>query len=172
METDRLLIRKMKGSDESVFTDGTADRTLRLEYGLPEEMDTADRLKLFRRFCGLEGAYSICEKKEDRMIGFLVETDPELPAEIAESLGGTGRTLAFAVFPPYQRQGYMEETLKTYVGYLFRNRGMSYIHCGHFPDNMPSTKLLQKAGFPEYARHTFNGRIIIDRIKKNDESQY
>lgn len=168
MTTDRLLIRPMQESDEAAFINGTADRSLRTAYGLPENMDAATASKVFRHFCALPGAYSIAEKHTDNMIGFLLETDPELPLEIANRLQGTGRTLAFAVFPSYQRQGYMEEVLRAYIPHLLQGHGTAYVHCGHFSDNEPSCRLLQKLGFQAFAEHTIKTRLVIDRILQPD----
>ncbi len=164
METGRLLIRPMKESDENTFVNGIADRGLRVLYGFPAEMDISVPPEIFHLFCKLPRAYSIVEKKTNSMIGFLLDVDPELPEDILKGLSGKGRTLAFATFPPYQRQGYMEETLNAYVSYQLQNNGIEYIHCGHFTDNDPSRCLLQKLGFTEYSRHAFKDRIIIDQI--------
>jgi RimJ/RimL family protein N-acetyltransferase len=119
----------------------------------------------------LPEAYSIVEKRTDDMIGFLPEVDPELPADIAEGLSGKGRTLAFAVFPPYQRQGYMEEALNAYISQLFQKQGADYIHCGHFSDNEPSSRLLQKIGFQQYTEHMIRTRLVIDRLLRRDRLQ-
>ena len=154
----------MQKSDEDAFVNGIADRNLRISYGFPVDMDTSVLSTIFQRFCKLTGAYSIVEKKTNSMIGFLLDVDPELPEEISESLPEKGRTLAFATFPPYQRQGYMKEALKVYTSYQFQNNETEYIHCGHFMDNDPSRCLLQKLGFIEYSRHAFKGRTIIDQI--------
>ncbi len=171
MLTERLLIRPMQDSDETAFINGTADRSLRTAYGLPEDMDAATASKIFRHFRTLPGAYSIVEKRTDDMIGFLLEVDPELPADIAEGLSGKGRTLAFAVFPPYQRQGYMEEALNAFIPQLFQKQGADYIHCGHFSDNEPSSRLLQKIGFQQFAAHMIRTRLVIDRLLRRDRLQ-
>ena len=170
METGRLQLRSMQESDETAFVDGIADRTLRAAYGFPKDMDTTTSQKIFLHFCKLPGAYSMIEKRTGNMIGFLLDVDTELPENVAEQLSGNGRTLAFAVFPSYQRQGYMEEALKSFIPYLFRDQTVAYIHCGHFTDNEPSGRLLQKMGFSAFANHAINGRIIADRIirREND----
>ena len=165
METNRLLIRPMQKSDQNAFRNGIEDRTLRTAYGFPKDMDETTSLKIFQHFCEIPGAYAIIEKTVGDMIGFILEVEPELPDIVAKALSGKGRTLAFAVFPPYQRQGYMEETLNAFISRLFENHAVTYIHCGHFTDNEPSRRLLQKTGFQVYAEHTFKDKIIIDQIK-------
>ena len=164
MESKRLLIRRMIKEDEASFVSGIADRALRTAYGFPAEMDDALSAKIFERFSGLEGGYSLIEKGSGKMIGFLLEVEPELPEALRNGLPGTGKTLAYAVFPPCQRRGYMLETLQAVIPELFLNAGAEYIHCGHFEENIPSRELLRKLGFLEYARHQSRDRLIIDEI--------
>ena len=168
METNRLFIRPMTESDQNAFLNGIADRALRIAYGFPKELDETVSLKIFRHFCELKGSYSMIEKATGNMIGFLLDVDVELPEKIVGTLEGKGRTLAFAIFSPYQRKGYMEETLNAYIPHLFRDNAVTYIHCGHFTDNEPSRRLLQKIGFHEYANHAFKERVIIDQIKQKN----
>ena len=138
METARLLIRHMNEADEDSFVRGIADPSLRTAYGFPAEMDDAVPPQIFRHFLGQENAFTLAEKDRGKMIGFLLDTDPELPADVLAGLPENGHTLAFAVFPFCQRQGYMQEALQAYIPYLFRNGGAGYIHCGHFTDNVSS----------------------------------
>ena len=162
MESIRLLIRRMGKGDEAAFVSGIADRALRIAYGFPEEMDDTVSARIFERFSGLEGGYSLIEKTSGTVIGFLLEVEPELPEDLRKSLPGTGRTLAYAVFPAFQRKGYMLEALQAVIPELFRKA--EYIHCGHFEENLPSRELLRKLGFREYASHQVRDRLIIDEI--------
>ena len=157
-----MLIRRMEKGDEAAFVSGIADRALRIAYGFPPDMEDRMSSRIFERFSGMEGSYSLIEKGSGKMIGFLLEVDPELPEDLRKDLPGTGKTLAYAVFPPYQRRGYMLETLQALIPELFRNA--EYIHCGHFEENIPSRELLRKLGFREYASHQVRDRLIIDEI--------
>ena len=74
MESIRLLIRRMEKGDEAAFVSGIADRALRIAYGFPEEMDDTVSARIFERFSGLEGGYSLIEKGSGEMIGFLLDT--------------------------------------------------------------------------------------------------
>ncbi len=164
METDRLLIRPLMEEDCASFTGGIADASLRAAYGFRPDMDGRTAAEVFRHFCNLEKAYSLIEKKAGSMIGFLLDVDPELPEEISDGLPEKGHTLAYAVFPPWQRHGYMQEALTAYISYIFREKDAGYIHCGHFSDNEPGAALLRKLHFRRYASHMFSGRIITDEI--------
>lgn len=162
MESARLLIRPMEDGDESAFVRGIADRDLRAAYGFPVDMEEDVSVQIFRHFRGLNRALSLVGKESGEMIGFLLDLAPELPEETASSLPEKGRTLAYAVFPPYQRKGYMQEALETLVPELFQ--AVEYIHCGHFEENEPSRNLLRKLGFRECAGHTAGKKLIVDEI--------
>lgn len=164
MESERLLIRPMEETDGIAFAEGIGDRELRVMYGFPPDMDETVPPKIFRHFLGLPGARTMTEKASGRMIGFLLDVDPELPEDTAAALPPKGRTLAYAVFPPYRRRGYMQETLETYIPYVFGELNADYIHCGRFTENRPCMGLLRKLGFREYAGHTVNGRTVVDEI--------
>ena len=164
MESTRLLIRRMEKVDEASFVSGIADRALRIAYGFPADMDDAVSAKIFERFFCLNNSYSLVEKDSGAVIGFLLEVEPELPENLRTGLPERGRTLAYAVFPPYQRKGYMLEALQAVIPELFRCAGVEYIHCGHFEENIPSRELLRKLGFREYASHQKRDKLIIDEI--------
>ena len=164
MESTRLLIRRMEKEDEAAFVSGIADRALRIAYGFPADMDDTVSAKIFENFSGLEGSRSLVEKSSGIMIGFLLDVEPELPEDLKTGLPGKGRTLTYAVFPPYQRRGYILETLQAVIPELFWCAGAEYIHCGHFEENIPSRELLRKLGFREYACHQGRDKLIIDEI--------
>ena len=162
MESERLIIRWMLPEDEDAFVEGTADRELRVCYGLPADMDLDLARRLFQRFCAVSNSYSIVEKDSGTMVGFMLDVPPELPEDIMGMLPEKGRTLTYATFPKYQRRGYMYEALKVVTSY--RLEKIDYIHCGHYEENIPSRNLLRKLGFKEFSTHKFGGRDVIDEV--------
>ena len=70
MESARLLIRRMEKGDEAAFVSGIADRALRIAYGFPPDMEDRMSSRIFERFSGLEGGYSLIEKTSGTVIGF------------------------------------------------------------------------------------------------------
>ena len=160
METGRLHIRRINEEDEKSFINGISDRKLRTCYGFPDEMDLSVSRKIFQRFCSLQRAFSLIRQDTGEMVGFLLDVEPELPTEIAAKLPQKGRTLAYAVYTSFQRQGYMEETLCAYIPSM----DAEYIHCGHFPENEASKNLLIKLGFKEFSKHQAGTKQIVDEI--------
>lgn len=160
MKTSRLHIRRISEEDENSFINGISDRKLRRCYGFPDEMDPSVSRMIFQRFRSLQRAFSLIRQDTGEMIGFLLDVEPELPAEIAAELPQKGRTLAYAVYPSFQRKGYMEEALRAYLPSM----DAEYIHCGHFPENEASKNLLIKLGFKEFSKHQAGKKQIVDEI--------
>ena len=160
IQTERISITKMEPCDEKSFIEGISDQALRNGYGFPMEMDTEKSGRIFHRFCNMKNSYSLFEQENGDMIGFLLDVDLELPGEIADRISGNGRTIAYSIFVPFQRKGYMEEALRSYLQYV----NADFIHCGHFEFNEASKCLLHKIGFSESAKHHAGDKIIIDEI--------
>ncbi len=160
MQTARLFIRPIKKEDEISFISGISDNSLCAAYGFPTDMNTATARNIFTHFLSIGTAYSLIRTNTETMIGFLLDVPPELPENIASGLPDNGRTLAYSVFPAFQRQGYMEEALRAYISSM----ESGYIHCGHYPENTPSKKLLRKLGFHEWTSHQAGSRMIVDEI--------
>ena len=164
IETKRLVLRPLAPQDEEAFIRGIADEELRRMYGFPAELSEERGRRIFARFSVLP-AYGLVRKTDSALVGFLLDVTPELPEEMLRSLPEGGRTLAYATFPLYQRQGYMREALAALIEEHFHSKSTPYIHCGHFPFNEPSEKLLLSLGFTPYGQHALGKATIIDKIR-------
>ena len=163
METERLIVRHLSPEDEAAFLSGIGDRELRRMYGLPLELSEERARQIFQRFSALPAAYGLIRKADDALIGFLLDVPSELPEDMQHALPVGGRTMAYATFPPYQRQGYMGEALLSMI--QRHAADAPYLHCGHFPFNIPSERLLLSLGFREYGQHASGKVTIIDKIR-------
>lgn len=164
IETKRLILRPLASQDEEAFIRGIADDELRRMYGFPAELSEERARRIFARFSVLS-AYGLVRKTDSTLVGFLLDVAPELPEEMLRSLPEGGRTLAYATFPLYQWQGYMREALAALIEEHFHSKSTSFIHCGHFPFNEPSEKLLLSLGFTPYGEHALGKATIIDKIR-------
>ena len=63
------------------------------------------------------------------MIGFLLDVDPELPEEISDGLPEKGHTLAYAVFPPWQRIPVPELSLGQSIHHINDSPGNGVRYC-------------------------------------------
>jgi RimJ/RimL family protein N-acetyltransferase len=55
--------------------------------------------------------------------------------------------IGYTLARPYQGQGYASEALLRLLGYLFDDLDLHRVHANIDPDNIPSARLLQRAGF-------------------------
>ena len=106
IETTRLMLRPLSPRDEDAFLVGISDDELRRLYGFPAELSEDTARRIFAHFSSLPTAYGLVRKADEALVGFLLDVPSELPEVMLRSLPEDGRTLAFATFPPYQRQGY------------------------------------------------------------------
>jgi ribosomal-protein-alanine N-acetyltransferase len=163
-ETARLILRPLCEGDRASFIAGIQNRELCRLYGFSENMDAARAEKIFEQFRHLSDAYAIVEKKNQIMVGFLLDVSPELPENMRFRMPESGRTFAYAIFTPYQRRGYMSEALEALISGAFQKNDVDFIHCGHFDYNSASEKLLQKLGFQVVGRHVFRDKMIVDEM--------
>ena len=165
IETTRLMLRPLSPRDEDAFLVGISDDELRRLYGFPAELSEDTARRIFAHFSSLPTAYGLVRKADEALVGFLLDVPSELPEAMLRSLPEDGRTLAFATFPPYQRQGYMREALTVLMKDRFHANGVPYLHCGHFPFHEPSQRLLRSLGFVVHGQHALGKATIIDEIR-------
>lgn len=162
METERLILRPFAPEDEAAVLSGIADGELRRLYGLPAELSEGTACRIFAHFSALSTSYALQRKADGAVIGFLLDVPAELPAD--DALPPGGRTLAYATFPPYQRQGYMREALRALLDRYGQTRTAPFLHGGHFPDNGASQDLLRSLGFEAHGQHRQGASTIVDEI--------
>ena len=164
LQTKRLTLRPFSPSDEDAFIIGIGDRELRRMYGFPAELSKDTARRIFRQFSTLTTTFSLIRKADGILIGFLLDVPAELPEHILYTLPEGGRTLAFATFATFQRQGYMREAIQTVIEQHANARDASYLHGGHCPFNETSQRLLSGLGFTSYGQHTIGNVTILDEI--------
>ena len=164
LQTRRLTLRPFSPLDEDAFIINIGDRELRRMYGFPAELSKDTARRIFRQFSTLSTTFSLIRKADGILIGFLLDVPAELPEHILHTLPEGGRTLAFATFVPYQRQGYMREAIQAVVEQHSEAEDVPYLHGGHFPFNEPSQRLLSGLGFTLYGQHTVGTKTVIDEI--------
>ena len=165
LQTKRLTLRPFAPQDQDAFIAGIEDRELRRMYGFPEELSRDTARQIFAQCMSLSSALSLVRASDDKLIGFLLDVPSELPEPMLRTLPKDGRTLAFATFVPYQRQGYMREAILAEMEQHIRTKDAAYLHGGHFPFNEPSQRLLSGLGFTLYGQHTVNAHAIADEIR-------
>ena len=164
LQTERLTLRPFSPQDEDAFILGLEDRELRRMYGFPTELSKNTARRIFAHFSELSTAMSLIRNEDKALVGFLLDVAAEMPEHMLRTLPEGGRTLAFATFVPYQRQGYMREAIRVVMEQHSVVKDVPYLHGGHFPFNEPSQRLLAEMGFTPYGQHTVGTKTVIDEI--------
>ena len=164
LQTERLTLRPFSPKDVDAFIVGIEDNELRCMYGFPTELSKDTARRIVAHFSELSTALSLVRGVDDTLVGFLLDVPAELPEHMLCTLPEGGRTLAFATFSPYQRQGYMREAIQAVMEQHIRSKDTPYLHGGHFPFNGPSQRLLAGLGFTYYGQHTVGTVTIQDEI--------
>lgn len=165
LQTEHLTLCPFSSKDEDAFFVGIEDTELRRMYGLPEKLSRETAHRIFVQFSGLSTALSMVRRRDETMIGFLLDIPAELPEPMLRTLPEGGRTLAFATFVPHRRQGYMREAIAALIEQHSRAGDTPYLHGGHFPFNRPSQRLLAGLGFMLYGQHSVGTCTVIDEIR-------
>ncbi len=161
LETERLIIRALNDADYDDFYAYISDNTLSYMYGFSLDKDEDRCYKIFSSFLSGDKTYALECKANNKVIGHIIVAAPEFPNHNDDNLvNKKGVTLAFAISPKYQRQGYMKEALRCIIDDLFCVQKYDYIHCGYFDYNIPSMKLQEQFGFKLYGYHTIKNGVI------------
>ena len=164
LQTERLILRPFSLQDEDAFITGIRDKELRRMYGFPAELSEDTARRIFVHFSELSTVVSLIRNEDKALVGFLLDVPAELPEHMLRTLPEGGRTLTFATFVSYQRQGYMGEAIRAIMERYSELMDVPYLHGGHFPFNEPSQRLLSRLGFTLYGQHTIGNVTILDEI--------
>lgn len=163
IETERLVIRKLKEEDFADFCEFTMDEEMCRMMGRDLITDAESARPTFEWLMNKEERGYVLEYKENhKVIGNLtVGRVPPHVLELPEVQGKNGCALSFSISRRYQRRGLMYEAVSGVIQQLFRE-GMDYINCGYFDFNVASEKLQEKLGFTYLTKGSFpcNGEMV------------
>lgn len=146
LETDRLLIRSLRPSDEEAFVEMASDGSLTEIFGDCSECDKwmgnfikeAMRLELENDPGKEYLAYVIETKKEHRVIG-------SVGTSYYEDFQETGVT--YFIGARFRGSGYAAEALQAFSGYILKNYPVNRLMAVANAKNKASCKTLERAGF-------------------------
>ena len=156
LETERLILRKFREEDFADFHAYANDPEMCRMMGRDDMSDPESARFTFNWLKDREErGYAILLKETGQVIGNLtVSLPPPFVAELREVNGKKGRSMSFSLSRRYQRQGLMEEALRSVIPRLFEE-GTDYINLGHFDFNLPSRELQKKLGFTYLTTYRF-----------------
>lgn len=146
LETDRLLIRSLRPSDEKAFIEMASDGSLTEIFGDCSECDKwmgnfikeAMRLELENDPCKEYLAYVIESKKEHKAICSVGTSYYEDFQEIG---------VTYFIGAKFRGCGYAAEALRAFAGYILTNYPVNRLMATANAKNKASCKTLERAGF-------------------------
>jgi len=145
METDRLIIDKIRETDREDYFDNISHDKQVLETFICRYADSLETFD-FSYYLGREDLFAIRLKETGRLIGVLVcfaESDDA--CEIGYGLGSR-----------YWGKGYATEAAKRFVDYCLNDKGYRAVYASYFVGNDASRRVMEKCG------------MTYDRLEKNE----
>lgn len=87
--------------------------------------------------------WQIIRKSDNISVGsFCFKGEPDINGEVE---------IGYGIYPKYQKQGYMTETIEGIIKFALKNDNVKSIIAETAYDNVPSQNVLQKHGFIKYS---------------------
>jgi len=135
-----LVLRRLAVDDARAIRRGEplADAPFADGYPLP---DTVDGLGLFLRHGEERWGFALIVRLDDGLvIGEIGFVGPPHDGVV---------TIGYAIVPSARRQGYATEAIVALSGWALDQPGVDVVRAQTLPDNEPSIRALQRAGFTE-----------------------
>lgn len=144
---ERLVLKPFEDKDVDRLVELLKNEEIKETYMIPSFDDENKYLKLAQHFLTLshdENHYVVGINLNNVLIGFI--NDVEIKNGTIE--------LGYVIDPIYKNKGYCTEALRGSINYLFK-KGYVEIVCGAFTNNIPSIRVMEKAGL-----------ILLNRMDK------
>jgi len=163
IETPRLLLRTLKEQDIPALIRLRSDKRVNTYLDRAPVVTEADVVIFIEKLCEnaakKEGEYwALTQQGADELIGTICLYNFEPEKQQAE--------VGYELMPEYHGQGIMREALEAVVAFGFKEMHLQTIEAWPKAENIPSIKLLEKAGFESTGIQT-EGFIPFHR--KNNE---
>ncbi len=162
IETERLILRgHVKADLQDCFAMwGDADVT-RFIGGKPSTLDEvwSRLLRYVGHWDQMDfGFWTVREKAGGRFVGEVGFAD--FKRQMSPSFGETPE-MGWALSPAVQGKGYATEAVDAALAWGDKRFAGGRIVCMISPDNAPSLRVAEKAGFREFARTTYQAEVIL-----------
>ena len=144
LRTERLVLRPWTLSDLDDFHEySSMDGVGQMAGWIPHESKEKS-LEVLRRFIEQKKTFAL--EYQNKVIGSLgIEEYDE--SQLPEFRDKLGREIGYVLSKPYWGRGFMTEALKEVTRYLFDALKLDFLVCGHFVENIRSSRVQEKCGF-------------------------
>lgn len=153
METERLIIDRIKPTDRQDYFDNISHDRMVLQTFVCRYAETVEEVDL-TGYAANEAMFAIRLKPSGKLIGIILYFDEkEGTCEVGYGIGSS-----------YWNRGYVSEALQCFLKYLFEQRNMKKVFASFFPENKASEMVMKKCGmsFDHYSARELN-YLGVDR---------
>jgi ribosomal-protein-alanine N-acetyltransferase len=141
LETNRLILRSFTYRDVAAVYDYAKRDDVGPKAGWRPHKNKKETKQIIKKFIEKDDVYAMVLKATNKTIGSI--------GVHHTSLGSLGQVyeLGYVLHPAYHRQGIMSEAVDKVLENFFFGLNHDKIYVGHFIENTPSQKLIEKLGF-------------------------
>lgn len=158
LETDRLILRAFEENDLRDFNEYAKVEGVGEMAGWPHHKSLDESKMILDRFIAGHHTFALVHKKSRKVIGSLglEEYNEE---NFKEYENQKGLELGYVLSKDYWGQGLMPEAVHRVIEFLFEEKNLDFITCGHFVKNHQSKRVIEKNGFQLFCEGVFNGKL-------------
>lgn len=158
IKTERLILRPFCEADLNDFYEyASVDGVGQMAGWLPHK--NKDETKMILDMF-IVGKKTFAIEYKGKVIGSLgIEEYNE--NEIPEFSSQKGRELGYVLSKDYWGQGIMPEAVMAVIEYCFKTLKLDFLVCGHFNDNLQSSRVQEKCGFTHYKQIKYETRYGV-----------
>lgn len=154
LETPRLVLRKWRMTDAEDLFDIMKSPSV-IMGGWKPHSDINMSVEVLKEYVESDERWAIELKSNGKVIGSIrVYPDTNRGKFYAKSIN-------YVLSEEYRGNGYMTESVRRIIKYLFEENNVDLISAFHYPDNIKSKKVLENCGF-EYEITIENGTQRYD----------
>ncbi len=158
LETERLILRPFEENDLEDFNTYAKVEGVGEMAGWPHHQSIEESKRILDKFIAEHHTFALVHKESRKVIGSLgLEEYNEEHFKTYESLRGL--ELGYVLSKEYWGQGLMPEAVHRVIEFLFEEKNLDFITCGHFIQNSQSRRVIEKNGFQFVCEGVFDGKL-------------
>ena len=142
--TERLILRQPVYEDAEEIFQLRSNETVNKYLDRPKANSIADAVQFLEKIKSIiadkQGLYWIATLKDESNVAGSISL-----WNFSEETGCA--EIGYELLPSFQGKGFMQEALNAVIGFAFKNAGLKKLQAFTHPENISSSKLLQKSNF-------------------------
>lgn len=154
LETERLILRAFTDSDLRDFHEYASEDGVGEMAGWKHHESVEETKKILDLFIKEDKVFAVCLKDSGKVVGSVGVEKYGMEEKLTEFSSYKGREIGYVLGREHWGKGIMTEAVKAVIGYLFDEKSLDFLICGHYDFNTRSARVQEKLGFRLYRKVT------------------